>query len=45
MSGAGERRSESPRRGHPGRGPMGAMRPGERAKDFKGAMVKLIGYL
>ena len=28
-----------------GHGPMGAMMPGEKAGDFKGAMSKLIGYL
>lgn len=28
-----------------GHGPMGAMMPGAKAKDFKGSMKKLIGYL
>ena len=32
------------RRGPGGRGP-GAMMPGEKAKDFKGTMKKLLGYL
>ena len=35
----------SPRRRHGGHGPMGGMAPGEKPKDFKGAMGKLINYL
>lgn len=35
----------SPRRRHGGHGPMGGMAPGEKPKDFKGSMGKLINYL
>lgn len=41
---SGQRRESAPR-GPRGPGPMGAMRPGEKARDFKGSMGKLIGYL
>lgn len=34
-----------PRRRHGGHGPMGGMAPGEKPKDFKGSMGKLINYL
>lgn len=34
-----------PRGGHPGGGPMGAMMPVAKAKDFKGGMKKLMAYL
>ena len=39
---------KEPKRGGPGRGPMGhgrGMMPGEKAKDFKGTMKKLMSYL
>jgi ATP-binding cassette subfamily B multidrug efflux pump len=34
-----------PRRRGPGHGPMGAMMPAERARDFKGSLKRLSGYL
>lgn len=45
MSGESRQQRESAPGRHRGRGPMEALRPGERAKDFKGSMIKLIGYL
>ena len=34
-----------PKRRGPGHGPMGAMMPAERARDFKGSLKRLSGYL
>lgn len=41
-----DRNTSAPRR-HPGRGhgPRGAMMPGEKAKDFRGSLRRLAGYL
>ncbi len=36
---------KKPRRRGPGHGPMGAMMPAERARDFKGSLKRLSGYL
>ncbi|MDR2493083.1 MAG: ABC transporter ATP-binding protein/permease [Coriobacteriales bacterium] len=36
---------EGRRRRGPGGGPMAGMMPGERPQDFKGALLKLLGYL
>lgn len=48
-NGTMENRSETPRQrppmGRPGGGPHGLIRGGEKARDFKGTMVKLLHYL
>ncbi|MFA7635779.1 MAG: ABC transporter ATP-binding protein [Bacillota bacterium] len=36
---------KKPRRRGPGHGPMGAMMPAEKARDFKGSLKRLSGYL
>ncbi|MGN0384637.1 MAG: ABC transporter ATP-binding protein [Lachnospiraceae bacterium] len=45
MSGENVRKPGGPRRGPMGHGPGGGMMPGEKAKDFKGTIVKLIQYM
>ena len=37
--------SKGPRRGMGGHGPMKGMAPGEKPKDLKGTMKKLVGYM
>ena len=45
MSGENVRKPGGPRPGPMGHGPGGGMMPGEKAKDFKGTIVKLIQYM
>lgn len=45
MSGENVRKPGGPRRGPMGHGPGGGMMPGEKAKNFKGTIVKLIQYM
>ena len=40
-----EAENTKPRRRRPAHGPRGAMMPAEKAKDFKGSMARLAGYL
>ena len=44
-NGNGTNRQPPRRRGPMGGGPMGRFRPGDKAKDFKGSMAKLIRYI
>lgn len=45
MSTKDENRHSGPRQGHGGFGPRGIGRPVEKAKDFKGSLRRLLGYM